>query len=233
MIRFANEESEKAFSFACALADFRYTIKVKGKILIPLFEQMQLAGAAVRAKREEMEEWSDLRMLDEVTNKDGRERLQRHQANKAIYEDSGAAIALLLLAEMERFFKMTGVRLYERGQESYVPGLKFSRALSHVANQFKHLGSWRDAPEEDHPGLSEVTKLVDNALRTDAASEFFLRCCFADYDSLQRAVLSCSGDLVDMPLVVDDEGELPTVKLQYRKQQPHEADSAHSGDNAP
>jgi hypothetical protein len=220
MIRFANEESAEAFSLACALADFRYTIKAKGKILAPLFEQMQLAGAAVRAKREEMEEWTDLRMLDEVMNKDGRERLQQHQANKAIYEDAGAAIALLLLAEMERFFKMSGVSLYERGQESYVPGLKFSRALSHVANQYKHLGAWRHAPEENHPGLSEVTKLVEYALRTDAASEFFMRCGFADYDSLQRAVLSCSGDLVGMPLVVDDEGELPTVRLQYAKPRP-------------
>jgi hypothetical protein len=217
MISFANEESEKAFWSACALADFRYTVRAKGKILALLFEKMRLAGAAVRAKREEMQGWADLRMLDEVTEPLGRRRLQEHEANQAIYEDAGAAIVLLLVAEMERFFKKTGVKLYELGQESYVPGLKFSRALSHLANQYKHLGSWRDTPEKGHRGRREVTKLVDNPWRTDAASEFFLRCGFANYDSLQQVVLSCSDNLVDRPLVVDDEGELPTVKLQYPK----------------
>jgi hypothetical protein len=220
MISFANKESEEAFLLAGAVAEFRYTVRSKGKILAPLFEQMQLAGAAVRAKREEMQGWTDSRMLDEVTDPVGRARLQGHKGNQAIYEDAGAAIVLLLVAEMERFFKKTGVKLYERGEEAYVSGLKFSRALSHLANQYKHLGSWQDAPKKEHQGQSEVTKLVDNPFRADAASEFFLRCGFADYDSLQQAVLSCSDDLVDMPLVVDDEGELATVKLQYPKPQP-------------
>jgi hypothetical protein len=217
MISFANKESEEAFLLAGAVADFRYTVRSKRKILAPLFEQMQVAGAAVRAKREEMQAWTDLRMLDEVTTPVGRARLQEHQANKAIYEDTGATIVLLLLAEMERFFKKTGVKLYERGQESYISTIKLSRALSHLGNQYKHLGEWRKKPQKKHDGLDEVEKLVGNGFRTDAAAEFFLRSGFTDYDSLQQAVLTCSDGLVGLPLVVDDEGELPMVSLQYPK----------------
>jgi hypothetical protein len=217
MLKFATEEDQKAFAFATALANFRYTIRTKREILAPLFEKMHFARAAVYTKRKEIEAWPDLRMLDEMTSKDGRNRLQQHQANKAIYEDAGAAIALLLLAEMERFFKETGVSLYERGLQSYVPGIRFSRALSLVANQYKHLGEWRNESEKAHLQRTEVTKLVGNAFRTDASSEFLVRSGFADYDALQQAVLSSTEDLVGKPLVVDDEAELPTVRLQYRK----------------
>jgi hypothetical protein len=212
----------EALSFASAIAEFRYVVRAKEPILAPLFEQMKEAGARYRPDRDAIREWSESKMLSELATPTGRRRLQEHKANQAIYEDAGASIVLLLVPELERLYKKIDESLYGRGRDSYMPGIKFSRALSLLANQYKHLGEWRKEPQKQHDGLRDVAKLVDNGFRADAASEFFLRCGFVDYGSVQEAVLSCSEGLVDVPLAIDDDSELPTVRLQYPTPRPQQ-----------
>jgi hypothetical protein len=154
-----------------------------------------------------------MQALDEFMGAAGRGRLQEHGKNKAIYEDTAATIVLLTVAEMERFYKQTGVSLYDRGRESYIEGLKFSCALQALASQHKHLGSWLTKPGQ--PYEREVSRLVDNPYRIDAAAEFLLRSGFINYWDLEDSILLCTDEIVERPLVVDDEGELPTVRLQY------------------
>lgn len=176
--------------FASAVAEFRYVIRAKATILAALFEQMQEAGVAYCPDRAAFRRRSESEWLDTLNIRAERRRVREHAAKRAIYEDAGAAIVLLLVPELERLYKKIDLSLYERGHESYVPGIKFARALSLLANQYKHLGEWKKEPEKRHDGLSEVERLVGNGFITDAASEFFLRSRFACYAQVQEAVLS-------------------------------------------
>lgn len=140
------QDLPEPLSRSFAVAEFRYTMRAKRTILEPLFAEMQLVGVEYRAKRGVIRGWTDLEALDEFIDPAGRLRLQEHSKNKAIYEDTAAAIVLLTVAEMERLYKRTGISLYNRGRDCYLRGFKFSHALSVLANQYKHLGSWLTRP---------------------------------------------------------------------------------------
>lgn len=207
------QELPEPLSRSFAVAQFRYTMRAKKTILEPLFAQMQSVGAEYRGRRDAIRGWTELRVLDEFMDPAGRLRFREQGKNKAIYEDTAATIVLLAVAEMERLYKRTDISLYERGRDCYLQGFKFSYALKVLANQYKHLGSWLRKPGQ--PDEAEVALLVDDPYRTDAAAEFLLRSNFAEYSDLEHCILSCTDEIVERPLVVDDEGELATVRLQY------------------
>jgi hypothetical protein len=211
------QELPERLTRSFAVAEFRYTMRAKRTILEPLFAQMQLVGAEYRTRRDLIQGWTDLRVLDEFMDPAGRLRLQEHGKNKGIYEDTAATIVLLVVAQMERFYKATDISLYDRGRECYLRGVKFSKALKVLANQYKHLGSWLSKTgqaRDEH----EVSLLVDDPYRADAAAEFLLRSGFVEYADLENSILSCTEGIVERPLVVDDGGELATVRLQYDPQ---------------
>lgn len=197
-----------------AVAVFRYAMAAKRSVLEPLFDRMQCEGPRYREKRAEIRSWTDSDALDVMTTTAGLQMLQEHKVHQAIYEDTGATILLLSAAEMERFYKETGISLYSRGPDSYVSGIKFAHAVSLVANQYKHLGEWRQSPNKESQMRKLVAKFAGNAFRTDAASEFLLRTGFTTYKVFQDALLSCSEGIVSSPIVVDGTSELPTVSLR-------------------
>jgi hypothetical protein len=214
------DEFLKSMNVALAVANFEYTMMAKRRILEPMYAAMQATGPEYRRKKADIQSWSDGQWLDAMTRPAAMRLLQEHNRDQAVYEDSAAAILLLTASQMERFYKDTRISLFKRGADSYVSGVKFSRAVVLLGNQYKHLGSWRSSEDRENPRAVKnrrvVAMLVENPLGTDAAAEFLLRSAFTDYQAFQDALLSCTEGIVGRPLVADGTNELPTVKVQYK-----------------
>lgn len=196
-----------------AVVGYRASISLKRPVLEPLFDRMLVARTNLEESRAVVGGWSDEQILDALESEDKQKILWETGAHQALYDDLGSVLVLLVVSTMERFFKESGISLYERGLSSYVDGVPFSKALSSLANQYRHLGAWRKSTSDGGQNREIVEKLVDNALRTDAASEFLRRSGFTQYESFEDAVLSCSDGIADPSIVVDGRDGLRRVVL--------------------
>jgi len=195
------------------VASYRASVVNKRTILAQLFANVRAAYAMYAPLRDRIATWTDNDLLDLPQSDERQDMLAQREAWQTTYEDSAAAMILIAAASLERLYYALRESLYSRGVESYVKGLRFSRAVWALAVQYKHLGEWRHAKEL--PGdSSEVEQLVGDALRADAAAEFLRRCAFESYADFERALLSCSEGFSPANVVPSGDRGIPSVKLR-------------------
>jgi hypothetical protein len=137
-----------------------------------------------------------------------------NSAHKALYEDLGASLVLIAAASIERLQRAIGGDLFVRGVLTYADGVYFSSAIRSLANQYKHFGQWIQEGPGSARDVEIVTKLVDEPLRPDAASEFVRRCGFSTYEEFEVDLLSCSAGIAGASIVPDGANGIATVHLR-------------------
>jgi hypothetical protein len=197
-----------------AVSQFRYNIRAKATLTEPLYVKMASIRDSFLRRRDSARGWSEDEVFAAFRTPSSLRFLQQMKSDQSIYEDSAAAIILIVVAEMERFYRFTGKGLYFTGSESYVKGVKFSYAISRLANQYKHLGEWLETPDTPNGDAQTVQNLVDNPFRTDAAAEFLRRCNFDSYYCFEARVMSCTDDFVEPPFVLNEAAEIPSVRVR-------------------
>lgn len=116
-------------------------------------------------------------------------------AYSALYGDAGSALILIASSSLERLHESTGISLLDRGVYCYVPTIRFSAAITMLANQYKHLGEKIHRKNQRDHAL--IAQLVDDPLGEHTASEFLKRSNFTAYEQFQNALLSCCEGLAD------------------------------------
>lgn len=160
-----------------------------------------------------MRSWTQDDWLDFPNNEAARALYAERDAHKTSFEDAAAALVLIAAAALERLYKALQESLFQRGLESYVPSIRFSRALWVLAIQYKHLGEWvhgSKVPKE----LPEVEALVDDPHRTDAAAEFLVRSGFNSYDEFETALLSCVVGMTETGIEPTGESGIVSVAIR-------------------
>jgi hypothetical protein len=195
------------------VASYRAEVVNKRTVLTLLFDNMRDSYAKYVPIRDSMAMWTDDDYLM-LPYSDEREAIAtQREALRKTYEDSAAAMMLLAASSLERLHQALNEGLFDRGAASYIEGLRFSRAIWVLAVQYKHLGGWRHASAHLRDSL-DVARLVDNALRGDAAAEFLRRCAFESYAEFERALLSCSDELTPDNLIPSGERGIPSVTMR-------------------
>lgn len=197
-----------------AVAGFRARITVQRSHQELTFKSVLVARAKWEASQAELEP-----QIDEVIHRIGhddavRDLIYTNGGYQSLYEDLGATLILIAAGSVERLYWSVGESVFDRGDQSYADGVTFVEAIHRLANQYKHLGEWlhngpRNAKDED-----VVRRLVDNPLRSDAASEFLKRSGFTDYSQFEKALLSCSDGIADPSLLPDGSAAIPSVILR-------------------
>jgi hypothetical protein len=198
------------------VAGFRANIAVKRPLLESLFNIIPVARAKNEALSPEIASWFDSmeetrRAFDEPERK---QKIWEMGANYSLANDTASAIVLLIYSELDRLHRATDVSLFERGAFTYVPGIRFSRAVYALANQVKHLGRWKREADAGRDERAILAQLVDDPLRVDASAEFLKR-GYETYDALEAAVISC-GDGIATEGIIPAEGRAGVPRITMR-----------------
>lgn len=209
-----------------AVAGFRARVAVQRS-----HQELTFNGMLVARKKYESSQAALKPRIDEIIERlrfdaDVRNVIYENGALQSLYEDLGATLILIAAASIERLYQAVGVSLFKRGVASYADGVCFVEAIHSLANQYKHYGEWLHYGPRNQKDVEIVTRLVEQPLRTDAASEFLKRTAFAEYAEFEASLLSCSDGIADPSFLPNGRAGIPTITLRP-------VEPGHSSESSP
>jgi len=211
-----NERFPKDLRVALAVTGFRANIVVKRPLLEALFNIVPVARAKAEPLEHESASWMDSAsgLREALENPDNKHKVWEASANRALFTDAASALMLIVASELERLFRETSVSLFNRGESTYAPNICVARAVWSLANQYKHLGEWRQNPDQSRADKAIVRTLVDDEMRADAAAEFLKRGGYREYHLFENALISCSDNIVgDGSIPASGRAGMPVVTM--------------------
>jgi hypothetical protein len=172
-------------------------------------------GEAQKTLKSKMDQFSEFsEFLRRVPEDDSiRMAIWESGAAQSLYTDLGAVVLLVAASSVEELHQATGLSIFDRGAASYIGDIPFARAVTALANQYKHRAEWIEQGKGRGSDFEIVAKLVDDPLRPDAAAEFLLRSAFASYEAFEAALLSCADGIVDRERLPDGKAGIPTFTI--------------------